>query len=90
MGLANDMYKIAMESQRNKIDEDLIAIIREASDRGETYCEVDYISEDDKVRLEYEGFIITEEEEKRTVYMHKIPIKKTYKYYVIDWSQAHD
>ena len=94
MAMANDMFNLAMKRQRELINEDLIALIEESSMNGKTNCRVDYISDDDKKRLEQEGFKITENQEIKEVYEHtlpvlnKIPTKKPFPYYVIDWSEA--
>ena len=94
MAMANDMFNLAMKRQRELINEDLIALIEESSMNGKTNCRVDYISDDDKKRLEHEGFKITENQEIKEVYEHtlpvlnKIPTKKPCPYYVIDWSEA--
>lgn len=94
MSMANEMFSLAMKRQRDLINEDLIALIEESSMNGKTNCRVDYISDDDKKRLEHEGFKITENQEIKEVYEHtlpvlnKIPTKKPFPYYVIDWSEA--
>ncbi|MDY4079054.1 MAG: hypothetical protein SOY42_09785 [Clostridium sp.] len=94
MAMANEMFSLAMKRQRDLINEDLIALIEESSMNGKTNCRVDYISDDDKKRLEHEGFKITENQEIKEVYEHtlpvlnKIPTKKPFPYYVIDWSEA--
>ena len=94
MSMANEMFSLAMKRQRDLINEDLIALIEESSMNGKTNCRDDYISDDDKKRLEQEGFKITENQEIKEVYEHtlpvlnKIPTKKPFPYYVIDWSEA--
>lgn len=94
MSMASEMFSLAMKRQRDLINEDLIALIEESSMNGKTNCRVDYISDDDKKRLEHEGFKITENQEIKEVYEHtlpvlnKIPTKKPFPYYVIDWSEA--
>ena len=94
MSMANEMFTLAMKRQRDLINEDLVALIEESSMNGKTNCRVDYISDDDKKRLEHEGFKITENQEIKEVYEHtlpvlnKIPTKKPFPYYVIDWSEA--
>ena len=94
MAMADEMFSLAMKRQRDLINEDLIGLIEESSMNGKTNCRVDYISDDDKKRLEHEGFKITENQEIKEVYEHtlpvlnKIPTKKPFPYYVIDWSEA--
>lgn len=94
MSMADEMFSLAMKRQRDLINEDLVGLIEDCSMKGETSCRVDYISDDDKKRLEHEGFKITEDEEIKEVYEHtlpvlnKIPTKKPFSYYIIDWSEA--
>ena len=94
MTMADEMFTLAMKRQRELIDEDLVGLIEDCSMKGQTSCKVDYISDEDKKRLENEGFKILEEEEIKEVYEHtlpvlnKIPSKKSFSYYVIDWSEG--
>ena len=94
MSMANEMFNLAMKRKRELIDENIVALIEEYSMNGKTSCRVDYISDEDKERLEYEGFKLTEEKELTEIYTHKAPIlskiptKKYLSYYTIDWSEA--
>lgn len=96
MTMADEMFILAMKRQRELIDEDLVGLIEDCSMKGQTSCKVDYISDEDKKRLENEGFKILEEEEIKEVYEHtlpvlnKIPSKKSFSYYVIDWGEEEE
>ena len=96
MTMADEMFTLAMKRQRELIDEDLVGLIEDCSMKGQTRCKFDYISDEDKKRLENEGFKILEEEEIKEVYEHtlpvlnKIPSKKSFSYYVIDWSEGEE